>query len=90
MSDSEQAIRFKFEDAAQVLLETKTIKRKSFFKCRKLDFYGDAGELYFEQPSIKQVESGLWKGNAAIPVVSKIEAAFDNRGVIDAMRFSFH
>ena len=66
MKESEFAIPFRLQDSAQVLLDTKTIKGKAFMKCRKLDLFGDAGEITFEQPSIKQVESGLWKGNAAI------------------------
>ena len=65
-------------------------------KCRKLDFYGDAGDFYFEQPSISVVESGLWqrvcsKDNNAgsLPRITRIETISRSSDAIDAIRFTY-
>ena len=71
------------------MLESGGILGKAIFKCRKLDFYGDAGDIYFEQPSITLVESGLWSGSAAIPRITKIETVSESSEFIDAIRFSY-
>ena len=87
--DSEAAFRAKLEDSALLMLETGGILGKAIFKCRKLDYFGDAGDIYFEQPSIALVESGLWSGSAAIPRMVKIEVGSESGEFIDAIRLSF-
>ncbi len=71
------------------MLDAGGIPGKAIFKCRKLDYYGDAGDIYFEQPSIPLVESGLWSGSAAIPRITKIEMVSEASEFIDAIRFSY-
>ena len=48
VKDSQFAIPHRLQDTAQVLLETKRITGKAYYKCRKLDFFGDVGEIAFE------------------------------------------
>ena len=48
VNDSEAAFKAKLEDSAKFILETGGIQGKAIFKCRKLDFFGDAGDIYFE------------------------------------------
>ena len=62
---------------------------KARFKCRKLEFFGDAGDYYFEQPSIKLIESGLWSGASFLPRMSKIEIVSRSDTYIDAIRFTY-
>lgn len=60
-------------------------------KCRKLDYYGDAGDFYFEQPNISVIESGLWhavNGNS-LPRITRIETISRSIDAIDAIRFTY-
>ena len=57
----EQSFKAQLDDAALLILKTGGLHTDNvILKCRKLDFYGDAGDFYFEQPSINVIESGLW------------------------------
>ena len=48
VNDSEAAFKAKLEDSAQLMIDSGGIAGKAIFKCRKLDFYGDVGDIYFE------------------------------------------
>ena len=75
------------------MLESGGILGKAIFKCRKLDFYGDAGDIYFEQPSINVIESGLWQasanGDGNLPRITKIETISRSSDASDAIRFTY-
>ena len=54
-------MRAKLEDTAAIVHQTGGLHfTKKRFKCRKLDFNGAVGDIYFEQPSMTLIESGLW------------------------------
>lgn len=87
--DYELGLKQKLEDTAFKISELGGVCEKAMFKCRKLDFFGDAGDIYFEQPSIQLIESGLWSGASFLPRMSKIEIVSRNEKFIDAIRFTY-
>jgi len=56
----EIGLKQKLEDTASIILQTGGISERQKMECRKLPFFGDAGDTYFEQPSINLILSGLW------------------------------
>jgi hypothetical protein len=61
--DYEVGLKSKLEDTASIVNKTGGIHNAGHrrrFKCRKLDFFGALGDIYFEQPSLTLIESGLW------------------------------
>ena len=80
----------KLEDTSKLILSTGGILGKAVFKCRKIDFFGDCGDVYFEQPSINLIESGLWSEKTLRPRLFRVEivsTAPENK--IDAIRFTY-
>ena len=87
----EQSFKAQLEEAALLILRTGGLRSETtLLKCRKLDFYGDAGDFYFEQPSINLIESGLWQaGNGNLPRITRIETISRSSDAIDAIRFTY-
>ena len=90
----EQSFKAQLEDAALLILKTGGITQsEKILKCRKLDYYGDAGDFYFEQPSINVIESGLWQASANsegnLPRITRIETISRSSDAIDAIRFTY-
>lgn len=50
--DYEVGLKQKLEDTAACIRMLGGVCEKAMFQCRKLDYFGDAGDIYFEQPSI--------------------------------------
>jgi len=71
--------------------KTGGLRGEPVLKCRKLDYYGDAGDYYFEQPSMSVIESGLWhaSGSSALPRITRIETVSRSSEFIDAIRFTY-
>ena len=87
--DYEVGLKQRLEDTAIRICELGGVCEKAMFKCRKLEYFGDAGDIYFEQPSIKLIESGLWSGASFLPRMSKIEIISRNEKYIDSIRFTY-
>lgn len=87
--DYELGLKQKLEDTAFRIRELGGVCEKAIFKCRKMEYFGDAGDIYFEQPSITLIESGLWSGASFLPRMSKIEIISRNEKFIDAIRFTY-
>jgi hypothetical protein len=87
--DSEIGLKQKLEDTSERILSLGGVCEKARFRCRKMDYFGDAGDVYFEQPSIKLIECGLWSGSSFIPRMSKIETISRSLSSIDAIRFTY-
>jgi hypothetical protein len=60
-------------------------------QCRKLHYFGDVGEIYFEQPSINLIQSGLWSCSHLRTKLVRIEtmAPSSDDPYFDAIRFTY-
>jgi hypothetical protein len=57
-------------------------------ECRKLPFFGDCGETYFEQPSMNLILSGLWSCAHLRPRLVRVETVGDDN-FFNAIRFTY-
>ena len=69
-------------------MRTGGIAERQKMECRKLPYFGDAGEIYFEQPSINLILSGLWSCAHLKPRLVRIETIGDDE-FFDAIRFTY-
>ncbi len=89
--DYEIGLKQRLEDAARLIVQTGGISGKSMLKCRKVGYWGTVGEIYFEQPSINLIHSGLWSCTELQPKLIRVETFAEKYGEpVDAIRLTFN
>lgn len=89
--NSEIGLKQKLEDTARLIVQTGGINDRQKMQCRKLHYFGEVGEIYFEQPSINLIQSGLWSCSHLRTKLVRIEtmAPSSDDPYFDAIRFTY-